>query len=101
MILRETAHTFADPAQGMVNGIFIGVPRNALTSVNRFAAFTDASVVDLTFASVLPGVAKRMSNPKPPCKQIFASVPLVPAFVNEQAARRYECQDQDNGGQGR
>jgi hypothetical protein len=42
----------------MADGIFVGVPRNALTFLNRFAAVTDASVVDLTFASVLPRVAQ-------------------------------------------
>jgi hypothetical protein len=42
----------------MANGIFIGIPRTALTFVNRFAAVTDASVVDLAFASVLPRVAQ-------------------------------------------
>ena len=36
-----------------------------------------------------------MSNPKPHLKQMFGSVPLVLACVNEPAAIRYECQNRD------
>ena len=36
-----------------------------------------------------------MSNPKPHQNHKFASVPLVLTFVNECAARWYECQNRD------
>ena len=36
-----------------------------------------------------------MSNPKPHCNLIFASVPLVLTFVNEPSAAGYECQNRN------
>jgi hypothetical protein len=39
-----------------------------------------------------------MSNLKPHEKVIFASIPLVRAFVNEPAAIVYECQNPDTSG---
>ena len=78
----------------MANGIFIGIPRTALTFVNRFAAVTDAGLVDLTFASVLPRVLEANAKSKTTPESI-AGVPLVLTFVNEPAATGYECQNRD------
>jgi len=52
-------------------------------------------VVDLTFASVAPRVLDANVKSKTTLKDTFASVPLVLTFANEQAAKQYECQNQD------